>query len=105
MIGCDMESGILEIATCQFAVNGSVEHNSEKIQMLIREAKDGGADIAHFSECALSGYAGIDFDSFDGYNWHLLRTETEIPFLLTGMNKHFLLGLVRRNLILAFLKR
>jgi len=72
-----MESGILKVATCQFAVNGSVEHNSGKIQMLMRQAKDGGADIVHFSECALSGYAGIDFESFDGYDWDFLRTETK----------------------------
>jgi len=72
-----MESGILKVATCQFAVNGSVEHNSGKIQMLMRQAKDGGADIVHFSECALSGYAGIDFESFDGYDWDFLRAETK----------------------------
>ncbi len=70
-----METGILKVATCQFAVNGSVEHNSDKIQGLMRQAKDGGADIVHFSECALSGYAGIDFDTFDGYDW-----QTVMPY-------------------------
>ena len=72
-----MESGILNVATCQFAVNGSVGHNSGKIQGLMRQAAGGGADIVHFSECALSGYAGIDFDSFDGYDWDFLRGETK----------------------------
>lgn len=72
-----MKDGNLIIATCQFAVNGSIEHNSGKIQSLMREAKDGGVNIAHFSECALSGYAGIDFETFDGYDWELLRRETE----------------------------
>ncbi len=72
-----MKNGILKVATCQFAVNGSVEHNSSKIQGLMRQAKDGGADIVHFSECVLSGYAGIDFETFDGYDWGLLRAETK----------------------------
>ena len=71
-----METGIIKVATCQFAVNGSVEHNSDKIQELMRQAKDGGADVVHFSECSLSGYAGIDFESFDGYDWDFLRAET-----------------------------
>ena len=41
-----MDNGVLKIATCQFAVSGSVKHNSEKICKLIEDAKDGGADIA-----------------------------------------------------------
>jgi len=43
----------------------------------MRKAKDGDADIVHFSECALSGYAGTDFETFDGYDWQLLRQETQ----------------------------
>jgi len=31
----------------------------------------------HFSECALSGYVGTDFPNFDGYDWDLLRQETQ----------------------------
>ena len=44
-----MDTGILKIATCQFAVNGLVEHNSGKIQGLMRQAADGGADIVNFN--------------------------------------------------------
>jgi predicted amidohydrolase len=36
-------------------------------------AKEGGAHVAHFAEGALSGYAGADFDSFEGFDWELLR--------------------------------
>jgi predicted amidohydrolase len=31
----------------------------------------------HFSECALSGYVGTDFPNFKGYDWDLLKEETE----------------------------
>jgi len=79
-----MENGILKVASCQFAVNGSVEHNSGKIRELMRQAVDGGAEVVHFSECALSGYAGIDFESFDGYDWEFLRGETEKIMALAG---------------------
>ena len=33
--------------------------------------------VAHFPEGALSGYAGVDFDRFQGYEWDELRTATE----------------------------
>lgn len=88
-----MEHEILKVATCQFAVNGSVEHNSGKIQEFMRQAKDGGGDIVHFSECALSGYAGIDFESFDGYDWDFLRAETKkITALAAELNIWVVLG-------------
>lgn len=92
-----MDNGVLKIATCQFAVSGSVKHNSEKICKLIEDAKDGGADIAHFCECALSGYADIDFESFDGYDWDLLRAETEkIMALAARLNIWVVLGSAHR---------
>jgi len=31
----------------------------------------------HFSECALSGYVGTDFPNFEGYDWELLREQTQ----------------------------
>ena len=50
----------------------------------MRQAKNGGVDIVHFSECALSGYAGIDFESFEGYDWDFLRAETKKVMALAG---------------------
>ncbi|MHC4988260.1 MAG: carbon-nitrogen hydrolase family protein, partial [Planctomycetota bacterium] len=38
----------------------------------------------HFSECALSGYAGVDFASFEGYNWDLLKERTLEMIKLAG---------------------
>jgi predicted amidohydrolase len=43
----------------------------------LQQAAKDEADIAHFPECALSGYAGKDFESFDGFDWPGLRRETE----------------------------
>ena len=88
-----MDSGILKIGSCQFPVSGSVAHNSEHICRQMNEAKAGGADVVHFSECALSGYAGIDLESFDGFDWGLLRGETEkIMSLAADLNIWVVLG-------------
>lgn len=72
-----MPSGKLTIATCQFAVSGSIRRNAKNIAAFMRRAKKTGAEVIHFPECALSGYAGTDFDSFNGYDWQLLRAETK----------------------------
>jgi len=72
-----MTEGKLKIASCQFAVSGSVKRNSRQIQKFMVRAGQNQARIVHFSECALSGYAGTDFDSFAGYDWELLKTETK----------------------------
>jgi predicted amidohydrolase len=37
-------------------------------------AKTSGAHVLHFCEGALSGYAGTDFESFQGFDWPLLRS-------------------------------
>ncbi|MDI6448243.1 carbon-nitrogen hydrolase family protein [Anaerobaca lacustris] len=79
-----MRTGILKIATCQFAVGPSIERNAEAISGFLHQAKDAGAEIAHFSECALSGYAGTDFASLDDYDWPLLRSETQKIAALAG---------------------
>ena len=71
-----MVKNILKIATCQFAVSSSIEKNSWSICHYIRKASSEGADVVHFSECALSGYVGTDFPNFADYDWELLKTET-----------------------------
>ena len=71
-----MSKGILNIATCQFPVCGDIESNAGHITALIQEAAERDTDIVHFSECALSGYAGMDFESFEEYDWDLLKEKT-----------------------------
>lgn len=79
-----MASPGLNVATCQFAVNDSIFLNSLTIQNYIHKAKRNAADIVHFPECALSGYAGTDFESFEGFDWDLLKKEMESIMALAG---------------------
>lgn len=72
-----MAKGILKVATCQFGVSRSIERNSRSICTFMRKARKAGAEIIHFSECALSGYVGTDFPNFTGYDWDLLTKETQ----------------------------
>ncbi|MFB0524557.1 MAG: nitrilase-related carbon-nitrogen hydrolase, partial [Phycisphaerae bacterium] len=72
-----MAAGVLRVATCQFAVGRDIRRNAQQICKFMRKANEAGADIVHFSECALSGYVGTDFPNFDGYDWELLKEETE----------------------------
>jgi len=75
--------GKLKVATCQFPVGRFVRRNARAICELLRKARKAKADIVHFSECALSGYVGTDFPNFEGYDWDLLREETEKVMALT----------------------
>lgn len=70
-------SGSLKVATCQFPVSDNVAANAQWIRKQMHEAKQQGADLAHFSEAALSGYAGVDFPTLDGFDWDAQRTELE----------------------------
>ncbi len=79
-----MTQGILNIASCQFAVSGDIDANGLRICTLMRRAVEQGADIAHFSECSLSGYAGVDFSGFDSYDWPRLKARTLEIMVLAG---------------------
>jgi predicted amidohydrolase len=61
-----------------------VAQNARAIRRFLQKARKAEADIVHLSECALSGYAGADFPSFDGYDWVLLRNETQRIIALAG---------------------
>ena len=81
---------MLKIATCQFGVSDSVKRNANRICEFLRKAKKARADIVHFSECALSGYVGTDFPNFAGYDWDLLKEETQKIMALAGKLKIWL---------------
>ncbi len=66
----------LKVATCQFSVTADIQSNADYIKNYIKEAAHTGADIVHFSEAALSGYAGVDISSFENYDWETLKAET-----------------------------
>lgn len=71
-----MKTGEFKVAACQFAVGESITQNARSIRRFMQRAGKAGADIVHFSECALSGYAGTDLPSFADYDWGLLKAET-----------------------------
>ena len=67
----------LTIATSQFPVADAIDRNRNYILRHMRLAKEGGADVVHFCEGALSGYAGNNFTSFRNFDWGRLRTSSE----------------------------
>jgi len=70
------ESGKLRIASCQFPVSEDIAVNAQWIVKQMTEARDKGANIVHFPECALSGYAGIDHETLEHIDWELIHQET-----------------------------
>ncbi len=66
----------LRVATCQFAVEASVGHNRCSVLRQMEQAARSGADVAHFSEACLSGYAGVDMPGSGAINWDELTAAT-----------------------------
>jgi predicted amidohydrolase len=66
----------LRVATCQFSVEADIEHNCGWALQQIGQAAGGGANVVHFSECALSGYAGVDIPNVRAIDWDKLRAAT-----------------------------
>lgn len=66
----------LTFVTAQFAVSADIDANLAAIESLMGQAWSAGADVVHFPEAALSGYAGVDFDSFEGFDWPRLEAAT-----------------------------
>ena len=89
--------GKIRIATCQFPVSDDIISNAEWIKKQLKESAINNVDLVHFPECALSGYAGVDFDSWDNFNWDLLQEQTkEIAELASELNLWVLLGSTHR---------
>jgi len=92
----------LKVATCQFSVSSNISANARNICFMLREASGKGADIVHFCETALSGYAGscpeygikvFDVSSFKKYDWEKLRCKThEIMSLAKKLKIWVVLG-------------
>lgn len=67
----------LTVATCQFPVGADVRQNTRSVLRQMKAARRRGADVAHFCECSLSGYAGADMSSYRGFDWDALREGSE----------------------------
>jgi predicted amidohydrolase len=62
----------LSVATCHFPASADIRRNARYVLHQMRVASGLGADVAHFPEACLSGYAGTGFRSFRGFNWDFL---------------------------------
>lgn len=74
----------MKVASAQFAVSADVNANGAAVERLMRQARAAGADVVHFPEAALSGYAGIDFGGFEGFDWPRLKAATRRIMALAG---------------------
>lgn len=68
---------MLKVAAGQYPVSGDVAANGAYIRQQLAEAAEAGADLLLTPEAALSGYAGVDHDGWAGFDWDLLRAETQ----------------------------
>jgi predicted amidohydrolase len=66
----------LKVATCQFPVDADIDVNLRQIKRQMTTAAKRGARVAHFPEGALSGYAGVDFETFTGFDWDRISNAT-----------------------------
>ena len=83
----------LSIATCQFPVSDNIEENAGWIIRQMEKAHAQGANLAHFPECALSGYPGVDMLTMENFQWNLLHGYTDsITALAKQLDMWVLLG-------------
>lgn len=71
-----MPKGVLRVATCQFAVSGSIKRNAAAVRRQLIQAKRLRADVVHFPESAMTGYPGADLSGWGDFDWDHLRSET-----------------------------
>ena len=87
------ESKVLIIASCQFPVSNDIMGNAKWIMDQMEEAHALGASLAHFPECALSGYPGVDMKTMEGFQWEMLHRHTDsITSLAQKLGMWVLLG-------------
>ncbi|MFC1743520.1 carbon-nitrogen hydrolase family protein [Candidatus Riflebacteria bacterium] len=67
----------LIVATCQFPIAADIQKNFKYISKQIKTANSRGAQVAHFPEGALSGYANAEIQTFKGFNWSRLKECTQ----------------------------
>lgn len=83
----------LRVATCQFSIEPEIAHNRFEVLRLMKRASERGADVAHFSECALSGYAGVDVPDVNAIDWdELVRATRDIQAAAKEYKLWVLLG-------------
>jgi predicted amidohydrolase len=79
-----MVQGTITVATCQFPTSSNIDSNLGYVLDQMRTAKARAADVAHFPEACLSGYAGIDMSSHEGFDWPRLAKAVRDVLALAG---------------------
>ena len=68
---------MVTVATVQSTITADVAANGTHIRALMQQARAAGADLAHFTEGALSGYVKSEVHDWDAVDWAALRRELE----------------------------
>lgn len=87
----------LRLAAAQFPVSGDVARNARTIRRQATAAARAGAQIVHFPETALPGYAPKHLGALECYDWRALEAHTEnICRLAASLGLWIVLGSMRR---------
>jgi len=81
----------IKIATAQSHISVDVRENGREVRRLMRQAREGGATIAHFPEGALSGYTKSQIKNWDHVDWDAIAQEL---WLTTGLARELGLWVV-----------
>jgi len=73
----------LVLATCQFCIEKRVEDNLRHVTRQMKQAKQKGTHLVHFSEACLSGYLGSELKSSREIDWDRI-TECLRQVMLTA---------------------
>lgn len=87
----------LRVATCQFSVEPDIDHNRRQMIKQMKKAHAAKADVVHFSECALSGYLGVDVPNAQAIDWdELVAATNDVRAAAKEFKQWVLLGSTHR---------
>lgn len=69
---------MIRVATAQSRITGDPGTNASEIHGLMSRARDAGADLIHFPEGAISGYAKSPIKSWAEVDWNALEEQLKI---------------------------
>lgn len=88
----------ITVATVQMRFTGNVPENGRKMMDYLSKAASERADIVHFSETALTGYAGSDIPSNDDVDWKAVDASLrDIGGVCRELGMHAIVGTAYRD--------
>lgn len=69
---------MIRVATAQTQITGDPRTNAGEIHGLMSRARDAGADLIHFPEGSISGYAKSPIKSWDEVDWAGLQEQLDL---------------------------